>query len=613
MTSVLPIPVPLNDSALLKAAATPRTRLFPILSRASAFAPLIVVCCVLPAIRLLAEPTLNEEASLWGLRSLAVASATTYVELLEPGLNEQGQPLIFQPPLAAWSNGLVIRILGPSQVLSSSLVSLVATGIAIWLTTRLAWRMGGANTSLIAALLMCSHPQVLELAITPTNGSVGFCLLLASVFGFQRHLEGKSTSVSSNLIIGSAAWGLALLAVGPPAIIVPLVFLFHAFNQKFGIQPEFAGRSFRNQIVQGWPVLRSTFIFTGIGLLIGGWWEIVMAAKYGGVFWTSWWTSFPAVCLTNGTNEWRCDIRPLLQPSWQEWFIRNALLVGWMIVGLERAWHECRSPSSELARRRYQLLVLWWMIAFVARILAQLEMISFNVCTSVWDLALVMPTLLLAALGFGTLIERSVSRRGEFCLMILLVCLAVTRISTSWLTGLSSAALVAVLLVCGPMLFRVPGRTETGWSEKGWRQLLQITVYASLFACLSFGFGDQCSPSTDEPRLAELRSRLAAFPDVRRVSLLVTRDPVPVTLRYLLRCRWPQAEVGTSEGWDAGLTKAMNEESQSPHSRFLILEWSRRDIRLTAETGLSWQLTSVGDPMQYRGRRLSLTLVEPRT
>jgi hypothetical protein len=93
----------------------------------------------------------------------------------------------------------------------------------------------------------------------------------------------------------------------------------------------------------------------------------------------------------------------------------------------------------------------------------------------------------------------------------------------------------------------------------------------------------------------------------------VTRDPVPVTLTYLLRCRWPKAEMATSEGWDEGLTRAMNEESGAPHSRFLIVEWTRRDIRLSADTGQAWHVSPVGDPMRFMGRRLSLILISPRT
>ena len=334
------MPAPLDDVDLLRAATTPRRRLFLILNRASAFAPLIVVCCVLPAFQLLAMPTLNEEGALWGLRSLAVADANTLSAIVQPGLNEAGQPFIYQPPLAAWLNGIVIRIFGASHLLASSLVSLTATAVAIWLATRLAWRMGGANT----AVLMCSHPQVLAMATAPSNGSIGLCLILASVFGFQRHLEGRAVRVSSSLAISGIVWGLSLLAIGPVAFSVPILFALHALNQRSGMQPEFAKRSFRNQILRSRTVLRSTLLLVGTGLLVSLWWGFVMLSAHGSVFMRSWWTSLPMEYLTAETGEWQNELRPLLQPSWHDWFNQQSLIIGWLIVGLERSWHAWRRP-----------------------------------------------------------------------------------------------------------------------------------------------------------------------------------------------------------------------------------------------------------------------------
>ena len=613
MTSVPSLPASLDDSSLLRLATTPRSRLFPVLNRASAFAPLIIVCCVLPAFQLLAQPTLNEEGSLWGLRSLAEANASTLMQVVEPGLNEAGQPLIFQPPLAAWLNGAMERVLGPSHALSSSLISLVATGIAIWLATRLAWRIGGANTSLVAALLMCSHPQVLEMATTPSNSAIGFCLILACVFGMQRHLEGRVPTFSKSLLISGVTWGLSLLAIGPTSLIVPLLLVCHAFNQRPGHRtPEGMATTVSGRI-SSWPVLRATLIMCGIGVAIGGWWEVLMLAQHGSTFWRSWWSSLPVECLAQGNKEWHCDLRPLLQPTWYEWFSQQALLFGWVAIGLERAFTECRTPTGELARRRYQLLIYWWLIAMAGRCLAYLAGTMSVANTLVWNLALLPPTVLLASVGFGTLIERMVTRRGEFFLMVLLVTMTSWRLSMSWMTGLTCGAAASTLLVGVPMLFRWLGRSATGWSEEAWRQMLQVAVYGSLFIALSAGFGLRSAASSDAERLVELRTRLAKFPDVRRISLIATRDPIPVTLRHLLRCRWPHTDLVTSEGWDAGLTDAMKQEDSAPQSKFLILEWTRRDLRLTAETSAAWQISSIGNPIRFYGRRLSFVLIGPRT
>ena len=113
--------------------------------------------------------------------------------------------------------------------------------------------------------------------------------------------------------------------------------------------------------------------------------------------------------------------------------------------------------------------------------------------------------------------------------------------------------------------------------------------------------------------MAVLKSRLELLPEVQRISLISSRDPIPVALKYILRSRWPRAELVTTEGWDIGLTKAMDKERRKPQSRFLVLEWTRRDIRVSADTGQAWQIAAVGDPLWFYGRRLSLVLIGPRT
>ena len=182
----------------------------------------------------------------------------------------------------------------------------------------------------------------------------------------------------------------------------------------------------------------------------------------------------------------------------------------------------------------------------------------------------------------------------------------------SYVSGLIGAIVTTTMLAFGPQLASAMSFTNTGWSEAGWRQLLRFTVYASLLGCLSAGLDTRNHPSDDVHRMAVLKSRLELLPEVQRISLIASREPIPVALMYILRSRWPQAELVTSEGWDAGLTAAMDKERQMPQSRFLVLEWTRRDIRVSADTGQAWQITAVGDPMWFYGRRLSLVLIGPK-
>ena len=611
MTPVMPNPALLNDADLLRSVVAPRAPLFTTLNRVSAFAPLIVVCCILPAFQLLTNPGLNELASLWGLRSLAVANSTSIKSILEPGINETGQPLIFQPPAAGWLNGFVVRLIGSSRALSTSLVSLIAAGAAIWLVTRCAWRLGGANTALISALLMCSHPQLLESAIVPTNCAVGLCLMLTSMFSFQRYLEQGQSLLSWNLFGSGVLFGFSLLAIGPIAFSVPAIFFL------LGLISPPRTRSIseitNNTRVLGSPALRSILVLVVVGLLVGGWWELMMFNQHGWSFWRSWWTCLPKECLEPGESDWRTDVCPLLQQSWTDWLTQSAMLIGWLFVGLYRCWLESRNPAGGLSRRSYEYLLLWWSFLFAGRMIAEIAGSMSVTNTLVWNIALLTPTILLAALGIGSLIERKVSPAVECALFVLVAGLVVSRLTMSYTSGLLAAVLTTIMLAFGPQLASAVSFSNTGWTEAGWRQLLRFTVSFSLLGCLTAGLDTRDSVSEDMHRIALLKSRLETLPEVQRISLIASRDPIPVALRYILRSRWPQAELVTTEGWDAGLTKAMDNERQQPRSRFLVLEWTRRDIRVSADTGQAWQIAAVGDPLWFYGRRLSLVLIGPRT
>lgn len=602
-----------NDEDLLKIAVAPQQRLFPYLNRTSAFTPLILVCCVFPALQLLTTPALDDEAAIWGLRALAVGNASTVNEILRPGMNESGQPLVFQPPLAAWVNGIVVRALTPSHPFACTLAPLVATAGAIWVLTRLAKRIGGVNTALSSAILMCSFPPTLKMAISPSNESIGFLFLLVSVFSFQKHLEEKLNVFSFQLLLGGIAWGLSILTIGPIAFLVPLLFIFHAANLRAAIPTESHPANSSDQMNQRWPVIRSIAIIAGIGVAIGAWWEIMMLSKHGWEFWNSWWNNLPQDCLDRKIVDRQVDSCAAIMPSLRDWFDQHALLIAWTLFGLRRSWSLLRYPPSEMVRRRHQLLLLWWSLAIVGRLLVPMTHPTYVVNTAAWNLVLLAPTLLLASLGIGSLIERSKSQRSEFAFIIALVLLTVYRLTFSWLIALTSVVLAAFVILAIPGFRPAISSPDGLWTENAWRQLLQSVVYVSIAICLSIGIGSEDLRFRDEDHLAELRDRLSEIPEVRRVSLIATRDPIPISLRYLLRCRWPKVGIVTNEGWDTGLTRAMNDESQSPSSRFLVLEWTRRNVHLSVDTFQGWQLKSIGDPMRFHGRRLSLLLIEPQT
>ena len=613
MTEQVPSPILLDDNDLLRVVATPRKRLYPRPKSLSIFTPLILVCALFPTLLLLTNFPLSEADSSWALRSLAVANASSVTEFLQPESSDSDQPLRFQPPLAPWLNGIVIRLLGTSRFLSLSLVSLVASSLTIVLSARCGWRIGGANLALIAAVLMCSHPQLLAAALSPANNALGTCLLLAAVVGFQRHLERGTSLISLSLILSGLAWGLSLLAIGPIAGLLLPVFAVHAWRSL----PQFA-TAISTAIPESGPlprtrreVFQATLILAITGLLVGGWWEVMLLLQSGSAFRLSWLSLLPLECLVKQSADEQAAICSEFQPRSWEGLVQSSLLIGWLVVGWWRAWRLSQDSTEENSRRRFQLLWWWWSLTFAGRILADIAGTLIPTNTAAWNVALIAPTVLLAALGVHSLIERTVSGWVESLLVIAAIGVSLGKITGSIQAGLIGAALASLLLVYGPSNIPFRDAGTSCWTESIWRRLLKLTITGSMITALVLGIAKQDSVS-DENRFAELRTRLEQVPNVRRISLVGSRDPVPAALRYLLRCRWPQAQIIMDENWDAGLTEAMEAEEMKPQSRFLVLQRTRRELRLSANTGQAWKVSAVGNPLCFNEKRLSFVLIEPK-
>ena len=613
MTELVPSPILLDDNDLLRVVATPRKPLYPHPKSLSIFTPLILVCALFPALLLFTTVPLSEADSAWALRSLAVANASSVTEFLQPESSDSDQPLRFQPPLAPWLNGIVIRLLGTSRFLSLSLVSLVASSLTIVLSAHCGWRIGGANMALIAAVLICSHPQLLAAALSPANSALGTCLLLATVLGFQRHLERGTSLISLSLVLSGLAWGLSVLAIGPVAGLLLPVFVVYAWRSPpqfpTAIPTAILDSGLRPRTRR--EVFQATLIVAITGLLVGGWWEVLLLVQSGSAFHRSWLSLLPLECLVKTAADEQATICGEFQPRCWDGLVQSSMLVGWLAVGWWRAWRLSQDATEGRSRRRFQLLWWWWSLTFAGRILADIAATQTPTNTAAWNVALLTPTVLLAALGVHSLIERTVSGWVESLLVIAAIGVSLGKITGSSQAGLIGAALAALLLIYGPSNLPVGESDARCWTESGWRRLLKLTITGSMMTALVLGIARQDLVS-DKNRFAELRTLLEPVPNVRRISLVGSRDPVPGALRYLLRCRWPQAQIVLDENWDAGLTEAMEAEELKPQSRFLVLQRTRRELRLSANTGQAWKVSAVGHPLCFNEKRMSFVLIEPK-
>jgi 4-amino-4-deoxy-L-arabinose transferase-like glycosyltransferase len=587
---------PLDDSQLLRLAAAPRVRLFPEPSRTSVLAPLVIVMSLLPALAIALTPGLDEISSVWGLRSMDVAMAHQLSGWLKPGADGFGKSLAYQPPFVSWIQAIIVRAMGIERSLSWHVVSFLATCGCVVATYRFARRLGGASFSLVVTVCLSCHPLTLHLATGTTPGSLGMFFIVVSVWGLLSHLEGPPSLVSLRLLVGALAWAGALLTVGPVAIALLLLLLMHVFGFQDGMSRQ-TGSCSVSAVV--WTGLIALLILLATGLSFSSWWEVMMLSDHGAEHWSSWWT---------GSLLRDPSLTPVRHLK-RNWFADNAFLWGWLIVGMVSVFRQAWRPTSELGCRRLQLNGLWWLVALAARITFGFLEPGDSVQRELWDSFLLLPTLLMVGWGVEVVVKRQTSPMIEALLIALTVSLIGWRLTDRAAVGLIAVVLILVGLTLFPMFASRRQGFSNNEGERNWRRLLQVFVVSFLVWHIVVGLVWQPRATLDDVTLAELRQRLGLISPVRKITIVASNATVPASLVFQFHSRWPAAQFAIAESWNADSAVGTPHAANGGTSEELVVEWSRRDARLTAENFAIFEAKPVGDPLRYGGRQLVLYLI----
>lgn len=581
----------LDDSQLLRLASDPRKRLFPPLRGVTVFGPLVVIAGLIPCLMAIQAPELDDNGAGWGLRALDVVQAHSLLGWLEPGREGLGHGFASQPPLSSWLQALIAPRLGMERLNSWRAISLVMSCCTIWGACLLARRLGGASFGLMTAILLCFHPVMFLLATRIGPASVGTILMLVAYWGFLSHLEGPAQLVSLRLLLGSVAWGLALLAVGPVAValLLPVVIQTWLLREGKGL----AGHSWKERLWQVWLGTRTLLVYVVTGLSFSGWWQVMMLSNHDGAFMHAWLT---------GTVE--LSVRPDTPPSfWRGWLIQNAYLVGWLLIGLAAVIRELRQPTSELARRRCQFLLVWWLCALGFRAVFDIPALRLSCLISTWDVMLLIPTAMLASWGGRTFVMRGSQLSGEALAVILTLSLGLWR--ASGLPWVGVAAFLAGwlgVLVFPSVLASFRGGPRR-WNEKDWSRLMRAAFVTTLLLHTSLGLIDLPRPNVQSRSLTELRQRTGAIASTPRVTLVASTSQLPESLLFVLRTQWPDSELV--------VTGQTPKPTSAPDSE-LYIEWAQSEGRIINEIPPDRQATILGDPLRFRGKRLMIYEVVSR-
>lgn len=192
--------VSVDDTRLTEMAAEPPGRLLPVLDRASAMAPLVVLMAMLPGlVSLVVVPP--------ELRSGADAQAGAADAILSPW----GRWLAERP----WSHP---EAGGAVATWTAVVPSYLATVVLIWMIWHAGRGLFGARTGFLATLIVCCHTPVVMLGRSAEPISLGTVISVATIVGFISHLQRPRGPLS--IPLGLAAVGLVatVLVAAPLAI-----------------------------------------------------------------------------------------------------------------------------------------------------------------------------------------------------------------------------------------------------------------------------------------------------------------------------------------------------------------------------------------------------------
>lgn len=601
-----------GDQRLLALAAPRPEPLFVVLRRSAMLRPLLLLAATLPGLLVLAECVPDTRSALWGLRALDVLASHDIDDALRPGFGGASQSLLFQPPLQAWLVATSMESLGAARRVAPFLPSYLWSALTVWCLYRMISQLAGHRLAFLAALGFCLHPQVQSQVRSASPDALGTLTACLTVWLFLRHLQIPFGIVSWSLLGGGLSWGLCMLATGPLAIILAGILLIHAvvfpwIRQRTTAVP-ISGRSPRASFQRQ---LRSWLLLVITGVPVASWWSLMMSEQYGWSFQQSWWTGLPTTPPGRSISLYLNEAMLSARGRLDVWLILQTWVAGWAVLGFWQISSDWRRKGYESRRELYHLALIWGVVAVAIRLWMAGVGASIPLSAGLVEPLTIIPLMILAGVGVEAVLDRQATAGGvASAIAITAGLLTLSWTDRWWLVALVGGLVFAGILIGGALATR-PFSNDRPWQEPQVRPLLMAILF-----CTLVGQSVECIRTAlrQEPgseRLPRFRQRLADLPQVQRISVISPQAPPPVQLRLLLRSCWPAAELVVTEGWDPGLTQHLNARDSSEEARYLVVEWTRREINIQAETGSGWQVQQVADPASSYGRRLSAYLITP--
>jgi hypothetical protein len=602
-----------EDAELLRRAATPRIEWFPAPRLAAALRPLVWLLACVPILAALLQTPWSEESAQWGLRSLRLLSVSDWGGFLDPGDSVPDGSLQMECPLMTWASAATMSTLGPSHLASVILPSVVCVFIYVVVSYAIAAWLGGAWLGMLTAILIAAHPQTQHLVHLPTCVTLGLLCSTISLWCFQRHIDGKTTVWSGWLLAGSVALGCCFLSNGPLTLVTLFISVVYVTSvPKCATLLRRMVPLNRKAGCSDWRSWKSFLVWLGLGLLVGGWWPLMMGLLHGSEFWTAWFALIS-------------DVPGNLLPSrqidgWAErsklWFRATAalmpLMTGFVALGVHRMWRIVWKNQEPAQRRAQHFLMLWSGVAFA---LWQLSLFDFGpvfLNPSVWTSFVVLPVSMLAAGGILEIGERQAGFLSALAACSLGLVVAVWRYRGLWVDASQfwgQFALVSGIAIIFGVSAWLTMRFIYG-NELRQRTLIRSGIWALLLIHASFGLN--LVRLSHKPHVSERQQPLLQFwTDLRKWRarhpdmlhdvgelVLMTSDK-SLRLQYVVQSVWPRRDFKRVSSWDAIPPR------QSQAGSRVIVTYGSQDLLLPTSSTATAPLVPIISSRIYRDGELT--------
>lgn len=573
----------IDDNQLLSEAVEPPKPLLPLLRQADAMFPLVLMLAVLPPLYAMQQQLMTEGSALWGLRGLQCLRATNLDEMADPPVTGSASSLRWQPPLMTWLTALGMSVLTPTGNYSLLVGAVLGTTALMLACHLLSLQMGGYRLSVLVVLLLAFQPEILRLAQQPTPHAMGMTWGCLCLWMFLSHMSDNRRVVSVKLLFSGLSLGLCLLTSGPLAVAFYLVLVLHVVWLRVAEFLRARSDSRRGTLFQDRrTAFRSLMLLGATAFAVGGWWELMMGARYGAAFWQGWLSGTPSSdAVFPGHNQdeptsWLSHVHLLSSPLF------------WL--ALLGVWETLRSMiqlDNDSRVRRRGLLVVWMFVAGAIWLVGgntHQHSADTQPAVQVYFLA---PWIFFAAVGILAIVDRRVA--FPIALAVLLLSISeMGDVATFWNWNLpasvtdsgrptktSNLFVLMLFLVIGAATFYFIRRDSARQ-----RVVLTTLLLLTLSGSSLWGANRLRRTTPTDRQWKSLQTALGKINEVNRCTLACINSSeqgptrAPPIVRFLVESSWPNATISEVAEWEAVASEFATEKT--PDHAHLVVAWGMR-------------------------------------